>query len=650
MIRAIASWLGLDRPAVGYALTLFVAATTAYTAACLLQIPNAYWAVMPIWVVAQPQRGVLLERAFFRVLGTLLGAGFGFGILQLLEQPFMVLAVLSLWVAVNSGLTHILRKVHSYIALMTGITAAVVVLPSLLLPGHSSEIALARVECTLIGVVMVTVITGLFTPNVQRNLFYVRVRKLAGDAVEHVANLLQSGEQDASERRILAEIAEVEAAASLVVAGSLDGYRRSRHVNAFIAASLALMAEGQMLSQRRARNNGELDFLPDLLSDFADQLRLGKHQEGVHMGLEKLIANARLANTRLAFVLEQLIAAEAALFSDGDNQQPAMAKAKTTIIGLAPHYEWVLARRTGLVSGSATFAAGALGLLYGKMEGELAALGVCIFSMILGSMPKPQVIAPEMLKGAMGGAVLAIFYRFTIQPHVATVPQLILSVAPFMLIGAFARVGHKTALPAIDANMCFLLASQAVLPAIPGAPAQILGGAAALILAAILVTGSFILLPRDPVVLASDAAQDIVNDLRRLGFGASRVTVAEWRPRALRQILRLMLHLGRARNLREMAPRGILAALNFGNAIIDIQSLSARPDLSTLSSRTLEHALGLLSDFASAPSDNASKLLTLAGRVDEPVVVTALQDAAYALQQGAALFEMGHAGKYIRNG
>jgi uncharacterized membrane protein YccC len=487
MIRAIGNWLGLDRPAVGYALSLFAAATAAYTVACMLQIPNAYWAAMPVWVVAQPQRGVLLERAIFRVFGTLLGAVFGFGILQLFEQPLLTLAALSVWIAASSALTHILRRVHAYFALMAGITAGVVVLPSLLAPDHTFEIALARVECTLIGVFMVTVIAGMFTPAAQRAAFYLRVRNLASDAVIYVAQLLRGGEQDVPERHILAEIAEVEAAASMVVAGSIDGYRRSRHVNAFIAASLALMAEGQILSRRRSGSNGEEDLLPDRLTAFANRLRNDNKQEVVHTGLMELIANARLANSRLAFVLEQLIEAEAALFSDNGRPQAVMDNLRRKTVGLAPPYEWRLARYAGLVSACATYAAGALGLLSGRMEGELAALGVCIFSMILGSMPKPQAIAPEMLKGAITGAFLAILYRFLIQPHVATIPQLILSIAPFMLIGAFARVSHKTALPAIDANMCFFLASQAVLPAVQNEPAQIVSGAGALMLAAILV-------------------------------------------------------------------------------------------------------------------------------------------------------------------
>ncbi|HJU71370.1 MAG TPA: FUSC family protein [Paucimonas sp.] len=642
MMRAAVGWLAPDRTTVSHALALFVAAISAFAIASLFHVQNAYWAVMPVWAIAQTRRGLMLERAFFRVSGTLIGAAAGFGILQAFNQPYLALAILAAWIALNSGLTHLLRGVHSYGALMAGITAAVVVLPSLLSPGQSLAIALARVECTLIGVVVVTLVTGLFTRDARRHAFYMRVRKLAGDAVAYAADLLQNGPQEGLERRILTEISEVEAMATMVAAGSLDGYRRMRHVTAFIAASLAMMAAGQALQRRRSGTAWAADPLPGMLSGFAERLRTGRLPDAVLHDLQELIASARLANTRLAFALEQLIAAEDALFSEERDAQTGQSGTKT--IRLAPHREWTLARRTALVSGGVTFAGAALGIGSGWPEGELAALGVCIFSMILGSMPKPQAIAPAMLKGVSAGVVFAIFYRFVVQPHVATVPELVLSVAPFMLIGAFARANRRTTMPALDANMCFLLASQAVLPAVTD-PSRILGGAFALLLAAAMVTGGFILLPRSPASLASDAACRILNDLRRLVLETRMHESGDWQPHALRQILRLMLHLGRADDLRRKAPKGLLATLNLGNAIVDMHALSGRPGTDRASAQALAQALALLADTTQDSRSTADKFTALAEISEDAAIAEVIRDAAHALRQGETLFELGRTGK-----
>jgi uncharacterized membrane protein YccC len=622
--------LGLDRAAVGYALRMFVAAMLAFSIASLLHVENAYWAAMPVWVVAQAQRGLLFERALFRIAGTVLGAAAGFGILWLSAQPTVVLALLALWVALNSGLTRILRGVQSYGALMAGITAAVVALPSLLDPGHSLNIAVARVECTLIGVLVVTFVTGAATPESPRAAFYARVRELAGDAVASVAELLAGAKQELAERRILREIAEVDAAAALVMAGSIEGYRRIRHVNAFIAASLAMMAVGQTLARRKSASEWAAEPLPRLLKDFAARLRTRDSPAAQDLDLRVLLQKAAAIEARLGAVLEQLVRAEAALFSAAPGSKEGLAPERE--IRLAPYYDWPLACRTGLVSGIATFLAAALGLASGWPAAELGALGVCIFSMLLGSVPKPKVVAPAVLKGVVAGVIAATFYRFVVLPHVATVPELVFSVMPFILLGAFARASRKTALPALDANMCFLLASQAVLPPVTD-PRAILNGGAALILAAATVTIGFMLFPRtprDPRALAAGTARTIVNDLERLIAGTALSPDAD--AHRARQVLRLMLHLSQAGDLRGMPSGSILAALNLGNAIAELQALSrpGAPQPVAVSA--------IFAGFAGEPRRVAAELLHHADSREGQAVAWLLRDAAHALSQCASLF------------
>ncbi|HEY9279070.1 MAG TPA: FUSC family protein, partial [Eoetvoesiella sp.] len=292
--------------------------------------------------------------------------------------------------------------------------------------------------------------------------------------------------------------------------------------------------------------------------------------------------------------------------------------------------------------GGITFIAGALGLLSGWAQSEMAALGVCMFAMVLGSMPKPQLVAPHMFKGVIAGVIAATFYRFAVAPHVQTTADLIISVMPFIFLGAFARTSRRTAMPALDANMCFMLASQAMLPVVTDT-ASILSGALAIVLAGTLVTTGFRLLPRRFDPLVSDAAGVILRDLRRLISGTRARKDEDWQPRALRQTLRMMLHLGRANDLREKAPKGMLAALNLGNAVVDIRALTRQPGLSVWESQTLEEALETLSGFAEAPQHTAEKLLVLASQISNQAAAMALRDAAYSLIEGTRLFELGQA-------
>jgi hypothetical protein len=246
------------------ALLLALAAWLSFAIATLLHVHNAYWAAMPVWVISQPARGVLLERAVFRVVGTLLGAAVGFAIILLPGPPLLQAAALALWIGLNAGTTHVLRGVHSYGAFMAGITSAVVVIPSLLAPAGFEAIA------------------------------------------AHLGR---------------------------------DWHR-------------PLPAEARQL--------------PAL--DDSGLVRLDR-------------------------ALGEILAADQTLaVPTGLPPEPGTG-------WLAPHREWKLAWSSGLLATGASFAAAALALRLRVPAMGLAALGVCVFTMVLGGMALPQRVAPKLFAG-----------------------------------------------------------------------------------------------------------------------------------------------------------------------------------------------------------------------------------------------------------
>jgi uncharacterized membrane protein YccC len=558
--------LGLDAALARKAVSLAFASWLSFAVAALLHVHNAYWAAMPTWVIVQSTRGLVLERGVLRVLGTLIGAAAGFGIMKLPLPAVAQLALLSLWVALNAGLTHVLRGTHGYGALLAGMTAAVVVVPSVLAPTGSFELAAARVECTLIGVVVATVVLALLTPARPLADFFAEVRSAAADAVSHAAQALAGtvrAPDDAAVRRILARVSQLESSARLAVAASPEGYRRLHDVELAIVGALSLLAAAGEARGRRSAVDAKL---------IESLERIARHLRQPWSGplppeTRRPVVVDDPAARRIAAALEQICDAEEGFFSPHAQQAPSEARRGR----LAPHREWPLARRTAITAGLACLAASLIEITVPWPESGLVALGVCIFVSVLGSMPQPQLIAPKMLTGATIGLVFAVLYRALIQPHLDTPAELLASLAPFMLVGGFARVAPRTAIAAIDACMCFLLASQAGRPAVHDLE-RIFVEAGALLLAVLLVTTAFILRPRQPRRQAEEAAATIRDDLLRM-LGEPRTDAAEWQARGARQILRLTLHLGREPSLGERWPGGLLAALNLGQAVIALQGL-----------------------------------------------------------------------------
>ncbi|MGV8941364.1 MAG: FUSC family protein [Lysobacter sp.] len=646
MSRTVGDYLGLDRAGVGHGLRLALAAWLAFSLASLLHVENAYWAAMPVWVVTQNLRGLLIERAVFRVLGTLVGAGVGFAIVQLPLGPYAMLVLLASWVAFAAGMTHIIRGVHSYGALMAGMTAAVVLLPSVLLAETSLDIAVARVECTLIGVVVLTLVTGFMTPQSRRQAFYLRARRLAGEAVGHAAELLRTGTDrlaDDREGRFIAEVSEVEATARLVSAGSVEGYRRLRHVDALVVASLSVVAAGMAWSNALRRAGRQPDpAVIEPLDALARRLN-APSDEGVYgVGLVVQGADGSRVSLRLIDSVESLVQAAAALEADPADADARSFGAKLTY--LAPHREWGLAWRTGAVTGMVALVASMFGYWSGSALAELSVLAVCIFSMVLGSMAMPQQIAPHMLKGVVVGMVAAMLYRLLLQPHVDTTAELVFSVVPFLLLGGLARAATRTALASIDANMVFLLAGQAVLPAVALDLGRVLQGALAMLAAAAVVTVSFMLMPRRPETQAIDAADNIRRDLQRLARRQPS-TEAEWQAQTSRQILRLALHLGRAQALSKHLPTGLLAALNLGHAMAELGDLACgvglQADACSEERALAGQAMALLEIPHEDPVGTSAALRTLAATADQARLADVIEDVAASLRESTTTLRFG---------
>ena len=555
---------GWDSAATRRAFSLALASWLAFSIASTLHVHNAYWAAMPVWVISQPTRGVLLERALWRVVGTVTGAAFGFALLHLPIPPALQLTLLALWIAAHGGLIHLHRGVHGYGASLAGLTAAIVAVPSILAPSASKVPAMARIDCTLIGVIVGTLVMALLTPDSPLADFYAQVRSISAEAVAYAAQIVKGGsDQEGEERRILDLISQLESAARMNAAGSMEGYRRQRHVDLLVVSALSAMAAARDVRDGQGPTDPDL---PRHMERIACHLRKD-WKRALPLEEQRFKTGQDAALLRLEGAIGDLLAADQVL-SHPDSIHSGAVRLRES--WLAPHREGGLALRSGALTGAVCLAATLLALWSGWPPLGLMAMGVCIFTQVLSSMPLPQLIAPKLVTGVILGAVVAIGYRICIQPHLATSTGLLLTLIPFLIAGGFARTHPRVAPISIDAIMCFLMSSQLGMPAIHSIP-PLLRDTAAMALAAGIAASLFLVLPRNPRRQARDAALVIRRDLQRILELDESADPTIWHARGSRQILRLSLHLGRAQSQGKRLPRGFLATLNLGQAMIDLQ-------------------------------------------------------------------------------
>lgn len=616
-----------------YAARLALSAWISFAIAASLHVENAFWAAMPVWVIAQSTRGLLLERAIYRIIGTLIGAVFSIGLLHLSLHPVILIICLGLWAAACSAGTHMIRGVRSYGILMAGITASVVILPTLLNLEVTSEYAYARVECTLIGVIISTMIMGTITPKSSLPDFYQRIIQLSQDVMQYAEHMLNYGKDQQIKRqaeKIMNDISEVDDAALDASAGSITGYRRLQYVDIFISSSLAVMASSLALHRRQQQGETVSEEIKALLTPEAvSEFDLKKHPLPARKTLLRATPNQRLKNALTVLIGIQKI------LTDKTNDSPNQLTVSEKLRYLAPYRNWKKAISTGLLTGCTTIFVGCCVLFTGIQEIALAALAISMITMLISTSPVPKKGASLILISVTLGILMAIYYRLFLQPHITNWLELVITIIPFILVGAVARANKKTSVPALDANMCFLLGSQAG-AATQLAPSYVLLESGALWAGAFIVTILYILAPQNMKRSSEYWKDRILEDISALLTSKSH---RHWHGTAARHILRLIQDLRRA-SLLDNVSVGILDALNLGYTI---DKLRAIPVSRQTANQEAQQVLTLLANFTVKPAHNATQIEALLPNLTSTEVRILAQDIVASLTNGHAFLQISHA-------
>ena len=123
---SLAEWLRGATPALLFALRLWASVCLTYYVTFALVLSDPTWAVTTAAIVCTPVLGASLRKAFFRMIGTVVGA-IGIVILAALFRQDRIgfLVGLALWCAVSTFVATLLRNFAAYAAALSGYTAAI---------------------------------------------------------------------------------------------------------------------------------------------------------------------------------------------------------------------------------------------------------------------------------------------------------------------------------------------------------------------------------------------------------------------------------------------------------------------------------------------------------------------------------------------
>ena len=192
-----------------FSVKTFVAAMLALCISFWLGLDEPYWALLTVFIVAQPDSGLVLAKGFYRLLGTTAGilatTALVFAFAQYGE---LFIASIAAWIGVCSFAARGARNFASYGFQLAGYIAAIVRIPAALNPHGAYTVIVARCTEITLGIGCAALVSRLIFPrHLTPNLI-----ALADQLFHHVDRFAEiamdpaAGRQQlASEREGLAE-------------------------------------------------------------------------------------------------------------------------------------------------------------------------------------------------------------------------------------------------------------------------------------------------------------------------------------------------------------------------------------------------------------------------------------------------------------
>ncbi|WP_426425453.1 FUSC family protein [Bradyrhizobium genosp. A] len=148
-----------------FALKTFAASMLALVIALAMDLPRPYWAMATVYITSQPLAGATSSKAFFRVMGTLVGATMTVALVpNLINAPELLCLAIALWVGLCLYLSLLDGTPRSYVFMLAGYTVALIGFPSVSDPGAIFDTAVARLEEISLGIICASLVSTIVFP------------------------------------------------------------------------------------------------------------------------------------------------------------------------------------------------------------------------------------------------------------------------------------------------------------------------------------------------------------------------------------------------------------------------------------------------------------------------------------------------------
>lgn len=451
-LQARFSQLGFDYTRFRFGFRTGLAACLSLIIAWSLGLEHPQWSAMTVWAVSQPTRGLLLEKAAYRALGTLLGTVAGMILVVTAGDNVLNLALgLTFWVAGCVYIGNLLHGLISYGAILAGYSASMVALLSRT-PDAMLPLGIDRLLTVFVGVLTALFIGWLFTYSRAEQTLVNQFRRQTAENLKLLADAYQTGSlRSLNSPDRLSKLAHLEAQLVDHGSGSPAAHLSAKTIRRVLNAQMGLLAQIEVKGIIQS----------DAIS------------EHLHKSAEALISNKTdLINLRLHETLEQFdhaplypywhefVDAAKARLQFRDTGKTARSVRHISVL-LAR--DWRGAKQAAIRTLVTMALISCVWAYTGWFQVAYLLLGASVMLTLFSTADNPAKTMYYVFLGQSAGALAALLIQAFIWPHTNSILGMLLCLMPVILVAGLPMSHNKTTPGAMDFNLVFLLLMQPAL-------------------------------------------------------------------------------------------------------------------------------------------------------------------------------------------
>jgi uncharacterized membrane protein YccC/class 3 adenylate cyclase len=235
---------------------IFAAKTTASALIALLvaftfNLDQPYWGLLTVFIVAQPQSGLVLAKSFYRIIGTVIGAAVALLFVALFAQErVLFLGALALWVGLCTFGSQYARNFAAYSFVLSGYTAAIVGISGALDAGNAFYIATGRVTEISLGIIATATVSHIVLPSSLAASLWRAVAEAHAGLADYGIALLGDGDASPLRAKLLGQAIAIENLRASAIFEDREIRDRSDSLRLLVAALINVVGVAQLLSRQ----------------------------------------------------------------------------------------------------------------------------------------------------------------------------------------------------------------------------------------------------------------------------------------------------------------------------------------------------------------------------------------------------------------